>query len=246
EFIFMVEKFDKDHVIIGTQEGFYLFDGKTVAPVQTELDPYMSSLQVYHGSALHGGYFAITTLGQGVIVIDKNGKILHVLDQAVDFQDTVVHYAYQDRQGGLWLALNNDGIVRVDVPSQLTFYERSLGLEGDVRDIIRYDGALYVSTGTGLFVLESKSVLGGNGERSHFVRVPNVPQSWSLSIINDKLYVTSGAGIYVVKNKQAERLTNKFGYDIVAGKHREAFSYLGATEGLYLLNFEKNQWVTTP
>src|SRR5690606_14849122 len=33
---------------------------------------------------------------------------------------------------------------------------------------------------------------------------------------------------------------------LVAAKQRRAFYYLGATEGLSLLNFEKDQWVTQP
>src|SRR5690606_442214 len=98
-----------------------------------------------------GRLYLVTTFGGGVLLLDQAGRLVRVYrEDAGIAQDDFVLNATLDRQGGLWLALNN-GIRRVDVLTPLTQFGLVHGLQGAVYDILRHDGTLYVATSAGLF-----------------------------------------------------------------------------------------------
>ncbi len=156
----------------------------------------------------------------------------------------MVNHAFEDQQGGLWLALNGHGILRVDVPSQLSYYEHQLGLEGSVRDMIRFEGSFYVATGSGLFVLEHQPIMPNRERRTRFMRIPDVPQTWSFSVIENQLYVTSEGGIYRIQGNQVRRVSDKAGFVLVALQGTPHQRYLGTYDGLEIVNAEGPAWVS--
>ena len=156
QLIYMMAPYDEDHILIGTRHaGFFTYREGTLTPFPTQADPILRDFNLYHGCALPGGFYALATEGQGVLLIDNEGRLVQVLNEESGFPDDWINYLYADAQGGLWVALNGAGVARVDVPSRLTMYDDRLGLDGTVHVIERHQGSLYIGTSTGLFKLEA-------------------------------------------------------------------------------------------
>lgn len=149
--------------------------------------------RVYHGTALSDGTAALAMHGGRVLIIDQNGTPISILDENVGIErGTMVLSAFNDRQNGLWLALDN-GIMRVDLPSPVTVFDVGRGLGGQVASIGRYNGRLWVGTSQGLF---SMSQQGPTGPR--FEKIEGVSDRvWHLFDLGAALFIASNEGTLV-------------------------------------------------
>lgn len=151
--VFMMVPYDAKRILIGMRSGFVVYDGRTFEPLPTAFDHRLNTdLKLYHGAALPDGTFALATHGGGVLIMNRRGHIVQQLNEASSFPENWVNYVFTDRQGGLWAALNAKGVVRADVPSQLTVFDKRHGLDGFIHAYVRHEGRLLVATSTGLFV----------------------------------------------------------------------------------------------
>ncbi|QXD15865.1 histidine kinase [Rhodocaloribacter litoris] len=249
--VYAMLPYEADRILVATREaGLFLYDGQAFRPFATEADPFLEKYSVYHGAALPGGRFALATLGGGVLVIDRGGRLVSVLAPPHELPDNVVNFVYADAEGGLWAALNNSGIARVAYAGIVTQYDRRLGLAGAVYDVRRHQGRLYVATGgmPGVYALESRP-LGRRleGERSAFVPVENVPRAWSLLSLDSTLFVGSGEGIYQLRNGEGVLFSDRSPANvIVTSRLHDGVIYVGRRDRLDLLRHTDAGWVLTP
>src|SRR5690606_16067135 len=149
-------------LLVGTRsQGFFLLDDSGARPFGTEADAYLGLYRPYNAVVLEGAsrrgerLYVVTTLGGGVVLLSEGGRLVRdYREDAGIAADDLVLNARLDRQGGLWLALNN-GIRRVDVQTPLARFDLVHGLQGTVYDVIRHDGVLFVGTASGLYRLVS-------------------------------------------------------------------------------------------
>ncbi len=156
ERVYVMLPYDERRILIGTREqGLFLFDGSVFTPFSTGADAFLKENRLFlPGAVLANGTFALGTESGGVAIIDRDGALLQILNKSAGLQDETVSYLYRDREGLLWLALNN-GISKIETQSPLTFYGERAGIEGSVYDIARHSGALHVATDLGVFCLKS-------------------------------------------------------------------------------------------
>jgi serine phosphatase RsbU (regulator of sigma subunit)/ligand-binding sensor domain-containing protein len=155
------------------------------------------------GIRLRDGNIAMSTLSGGVIVIDPEGRISAVIDQAAGIADNDVKQIISDRDQNLWLALNN-GISTVEYSSPLAFYAEKSGIEGSVNSIIRYNGSLYAGTTTGLYIQKEDGL-----HRTRFSAVPEIKSSVrSLVAEGTSLIAGTEAGIYEITGSSIKKAGN--------------------------------------
>ena len=207
--VYMMAPYDEDHLLIATrQEGLYLYDGTSAVPFPTEVDALWRDYRLYFGRGLPDDHFALTFLdGGGAVIIDKQGRLVQRFDESIGLPDGWVNYIFSDVQGGLWLALNNDGIVRVDYSSPLSFYDRKLGLEGRINDIERHQNMLYVATTTGVYQFGKAKDDAG---RSAFTKVLQ-GTSRALLSTDSVLFAGTDEGLYLFGEGDPETLTDDVG-----------------------------------
>ncbi|MCP4518777.1 MAG: hypothetical protein GY824_26570, partial [Delftia sp.] len=87
--------------------------GPACSPFKPGLTELLASLQPYHATLLPAGRLAIGTLRGGVVLLDDSGRLLRILNETSGLRDENTKFTYVDRQGGLWLGLNN-GLARVE------------------------------------------------------------------------------------------------------------------------------------
>ena len=131
-------------------EGLFLADGRSVTRFPTEIDGWLRTMDVYRGTVLPDGTFALATTGAGTAIIDRQGRLIQRLDASTGVGDT--HYCvFADRQGALWVGLDG-GLAKVETPSPISIFDQASGLTGgSVSYIHRHAGTLYVATSRGVY-----------------------------------------------------------------------------------------------
>ena len=244
--IYAMMPFDGGRILIGTRrDDFFLYDGTSVTPFPTEADALLRQNELYYGTRLSGGMFALATLGGGVLLIDGGGRLVRVLDESAGVSDRYVSAVLNDAQGGLWMALSNQGIMRVDVPSELTAFDRSLGLEGAIYSIVRHQDTLYVATGAGLYYLSYQPFMGGGRSRAVFARVDGIDHyTTSLLSYEGELLAATYLGIYRVRQGRGRRLNDGRFSTLLISDQYPGFIYAGTKRGLAMLQRTPSGWTT--
>ena len=123
--IFIMVPYDSDGtILIGTRDkGFWLFDpdGESNLFRKFEVrDENLIQKSIITGGALTGnGEIAISTMLNGVLLMDKEGNLKQIINHVSGLADDDVKQLIVDRSQNLWLALNN-GISRVEISSPIS------------------------------------------------------------------------------------------------------------------------------
>jgi hypothetical protein len=86
--IYMIVPYDEKRLLIGTgSHGFYFYTGAILEPFPTEVDSYLKKNRLYHGIRLSSGDFALATLEGGLVIIDSEGRMKAIFNNAAGLQD---------------------------------------------------------------------------------------------------------------------------------------------------------------
>ncbi len=243
--IFVMAPYDEQRILVGTrEEGFLLFDGQTFTPFATEADAYLQQHRLYHGCALPGGYFALATLDDGgAVVIDREGRVARVLAAPLGLPDGWVNYVFADALGGLWLALNNKGLVRADVPSPMTRFTEATGLEGNVYAVREHNGSLYVATSTGVYRTSAgKGLHRGLNGIAGFDKVDGISSATDFLRVDGTLLAASTEGLYEIRDGHAAHVLRGRFWSLERDGRR---IYAAASEGITILENDGGAWKTS-
>ncbi|MBS0571296.1 MAG: GAF domain-containing protein [Proteobacteria bacterium] len=228
-------------LLIGTRtQGWFIFDGTRYQPWRTEGDAILKRAQLEDASWLANGTLAIATLQNGVIQLDTNGRLLRHLTKTNGLADNVVYKLFEDRQRGLWLALDT-GISRVDLGSPLSRFDDRTGLPGALLALQRHAGRLYAGTTLGLFRLDSDAEGG-----ARFDQITQVPSdSWALLDTGDALLVGTHAGVFEIRGGHVKlvRASERISETLLRSRRDPARVFIGLQDGLASMRLEGDRWV---
>ncbi len=227
-------KLDQNRILIATStQGLYVLDENNAKPFASEADETFRSGIITCGIALKDYGFAFGTARNGIIVLNKEGRILQIVNKKAGMNDDNVHQLYYDKNGVLWAALNN-GIAMMEIPAALNYFDEKAGLDGGVNAICRFQGSLYVATYQGLFVLD-------NAKRS-FQGIPGIKTAcWSLLQSGNDLFAGSSEGLYLVKGNSASKIYEDFCLSLASDPTKTGLIYIGTPNGLFQLSSLKGK-----
>ena len=247
----VVLRYDAGRLLVSTRRnGLFLYDGAALTPFRTDADAVLTTGQIYRGATLADGSFAFGTLGNGLIVLDREGRSLVRLSQPQGLPSEVVYYVYQDAENALWTGTDN-GLARVEVPSPWSYFDRADGLGGAPQDFVRHAGRLYVAQQGGVEVLHP-----ADGPRPpRFQRLPGVSsQCWSFATVTDPattrdmLVVACSDGLYEVSEESVRPIHAPAG-----GTYRSAVLlrstiapgrlWVGLFSGVGSFRWEGGRWI---
>jgi signal transduction histidine kinase len=248
--VFMMSPHRDGQILIGTrQEGLFLKKGRRIDAVDSDIGAILQERRAYHGRKITDNTYAVGTLGGGVLLITAGGEILDVLSSAHELPDNVVNYVYPDQQGGLWLALHNQGIVRVDVPTPLTVFKDDIGPEGLTYSIRRHQQTLFTATGTGVYYLDKEEILtDGSSNPPRFRKIPGIPSAWSLLSLDDVLLIGSQDGIYALdrRDENPRLISSHRTFTLRRDRANPDRIFAGTKDGLFSLTRSSGQWQVEP
>ena len=180
------------------KNGIFYFSNNHFGKWQTPHDATLESNQIYCATLLPGGNIALGTSLDGLIILDRQRRILQHLNKEFSLQNNTVLSIFADKAGNLWLGLDN-GIDFVQVNSPFTTIFPDGKREGTGYAAAIYRDKIYFGTNTGLYFTDWKKYY-PPGEQRRFQQVKNASgQVWSL---------------------------NKTGNELLAGLHEGPFSIL--------------------
>jgi len=176
ERVYVMLHYDDKHMLIGTRTmGLFLYDGNEFTPFKTEADPYIVNTSLYGGRILNSGLIALNTFNDGMVIINKEGKLIQRIDKSVGLQDNSVDYVFEDSRSNLWLALFN-GIAKFNLHSAFTYYNEKLGLPAKTVFSTGVDrGIVYAGTNNGIYMLNGQNqfqlIPGTSGQVGNFIHM---------------------------------------------------------------------------
>jgi hypothetical protein len=237
ERIYAMLPYDDKRMLIGTRtQGLFIYDGKDFTSFKTEADPYIFNTSLYGGLVLSNGYFGINTFNNGMVIIDRQGKLIQRIDKTVGLQDNSVDQLFEDSRGNLWMPLFN-GIAKFDLKSSLTYYNESFGLPAKtvfVTGVFR--DTIYVGTNNGVFML--------NKSTGRFQQVPGTSGQVAFFLKNGNDYLVCGAekGLLKLVGGKAMSVIPGINYDfhaniLLRSKIDTTLFYLSLRSGLALVRY---------
>jgi GAF domain-containing protein/signal transduction histidine kinase len=231
------------HILMAVRgTGLFTFDGERFEPFRNELQSRWADLNVYWpGAALPGGRFAINTYGQGIFVLDSQGRLLQHLDKRSGLRDDSVSALHVDRLGGLWASTAN-GVSRIDLSSPLSLLDARQGLSSSVLSLARQGKRLYVGAESGL------SVLAPGSDQLRPLPAAGLGIQAQLAAMGDVL-VGSFDGLFVVSGDEVQAIARSTRNDIAVGAIKARRNvpnqvWVGFSTGLGLIERQANgRWV---
>lgn len=223
-----------NEMLIGTDNGFFLYDGTRTVPYPTELDGLLSRYNLYKGIALNENLYAFATLSGGVFVMDDQGRHIQTLNKENGLPSDVIYNLFTDSRKGLWAAMD-DGLARVEILSPFSVFDQRNNFEGNVLDIIRHNDTLYVGSTSGLFYLDRNSAA--------FTRIPAY-SSWvrQLIEIDGSIWVAGGIGIGILSGDEITSVYPEPVYRIHPSEISENLIFFSSRTQLNTLQRKAGGW----
>ncbi len=178
-------------LITTNYSGLFIYDGEKNVPFKTDIDEFLKKNQVYNTCILKNGDIALATQRGGVAIINRNGKLVRMLNQNSRLPTNVAYDVYPDKSGGVWIA-TNEGIVFSEVNSPLTIIPAEGKLRSQINSITRFKNKIYIANDIGVMVLEK----GRSG--FELIKGSNKP-AYNLINLNGKLIAATNYGLETIQ-----------------------------------------------
>lgn len=191
--------------------------------------------QVYNGTTLRNGTIVLTTLDQGIVLMDPNGGIIKKLSKENGLPSNTIICAMEDMSGGLWLG-TQEGIARVEVHHPLTRLTDTHGLEGQVQAVSKLKNQLFIGTHLGLKVADlEKTPL-------QFNQVGPAAPIWGFLPIGEDMIVAQSESLMVLHEGRFEpEYLDSEAYCLTGSPRGGNWVFVGSENRLFVYRFENHQ-----
>jgi len=253
--------YDESKVLICTfKDGVYLYDYNTGSIkddlIPKEINEKFKALFIYAAAKITEDLFAIgTTNEEGILVIDKSGKLVSLINtENSDLEDNSIYALFCDYLNNQELWISTYGIISkayFNIP--LTKFAEKQGIDYAVNDICEFQGNIYLSSDAGIL-----KTFRDNKNFVKFKRIPGTDSPYfPLKLINSNHgeFLLAGAldGILqILPNDIISRVENNC-RDLPARKYNAKLIcqsslnhdivYIGLeVGGILVLKYDGNSW----
>ncbi|MCD2259439.1 helix-turn-helix and ligand-binding sensor domain-containing protein [Psychroserpens luteolus] len=227
---------DGQFIIQTNQKGFFVYDNDQLSKWNIPANDIISNLTVYSSVRLEDGSFAIGTISNGIINLNKEGNISYALNQNNGLSNNTVLSVFEDKNDNIWLGLDN-GINCINSSSPFRVYDDKKGQLGAVHAAKVYDDKLYLGTNQGLFVKPLNSL-------EEFKLVDGTKgQVWCLEVYDNTLFCGHDLGTFVINETGIQEISDIDGtWRIKQVPNNEDLLLKGSYAGLSVLQKVNNEW----
>jgi len=165
---------DKTIFVDGINNNLYV---KGPGDQETEFQQIAGFLSTYGYTCalrLSTGHFAFGTRKGGIIITTEDGQVLTRISMSDGLYSNEIIQLLTDATDNLW-ALHEHAASRIEVPSAFSFFNTGNGLEGNVKDVLRYKGEIFAASSSGLFRLRAQEdPLVPSKENAKFTRIQDI------------------------------------------------------------------------
>jgi signal transduction histidine kinase len=227
-------------LLVGTGDGrLQLLDAQGLKPL-AGVDPLVAKLGISGAGAVEllDGGIGLGTRAGGFVVLERDGSLRYHLDRTKGIPSDGVLALYRDREGTVWVGLQN-GIARVEVASPFSEFGRPSGMSAAVNAIVRYRGLLHAATFAGLKYLDPST------RQFRTVTGLETPAVVGLLVHGDRLLAACARdGLFEVRGDRAVALNKAaFAEALVHSRQNPARVWVGSRTGLMAIRDQGGRWV---
>lgn len=233
-------------LIVTMNNGLLEFNGESLTPLDSKATPWLRNC--LSATSLPDGNIAVSSYGEGLLILDSKGQLLQKYDQSNGLPDNLVIDVWHDGKGSLWMGLNK-GLARMNYPTDYSQYDARLGLDDPVVSMAWLGDRLFAAS-SGLVYEKVARIEDGypeyfrawnifpyNINHLHNWRPANRDQDRLLLVDNNYLYDWDGNAIANGSNLKKLEL-GAIGKRIVVSKRFPGRVYVGATGAVFAIDME--------
>lgn len=227
-------------IIISTlDKGLYIYQNNKIAPWDTDANWFIKKNSGLGGVAMKNNHLVLNSVVDGVIICDRNGKIIQHINRKKGLQNNTSLTSFIDKNENLWLGLDN-GISFVNENSPFTFFGSSYNLSTVYATIVHKE-ILYVATNQGVFYHRWSIPF----REEDFQLINGTEgQAWNLQLINDTLFCAHNRGAFILNGNLISRTLDSTGYWSFKGVPGKPDKIIASNyNGFSLLENRNGNWV---
>jgi ligand-binding sensor domain-containing protein len=233
--------YSNQRLLIVTANAMFIFDQQSLTPLKGNANGILRQQQITHAIQQPDGNLLVTTYNNGFYMINASGDVIKHICIENGLPDNTINYAYIDKRGALWLALDN-GIAYLEINTPFSFVGTDAGIQGMGYAAAVFDNKLYVGTSQGLYYTSA-----GEYTEKKFYPVKGIKgQIWNLSVMDNTLLCCQTDHTYQVTGDQAHLIAgskdNEGHWKIAPLKGKPGYAIKGTYLGFQLYTLEKGQW----
>ncbi len=223
------------------KNGIFYLTGNQGGKWHTPEDALIAEKRIYAATLLSNGNIALGTSLDGVMILDQGRRLYRHLNKKQGLQNNNILCAYCDRDGNLWLGLDN-GIDAIVLESRFStiFPDDELHATGYTAAL--FQGKLYLGVSNGAYMAPWQAYYDPMNQ-PYFRRVANSEgQVWGFTSLPDQLLMGHHEGAFEITGPEATLMSPEPGtwtYVQLSGEYLLAGSYTGLT----LYKKSKSRWV---
>ncbi|MGC6285499.1 MAG: triple tyrosine motif-containing protein [Polaribacter sp.] len=217
-------------------KGIYKIVGSRIIPSDSKLNTILSGYSVYSAKQLNNGDFAIGTITNGLLYLNKSGEIRYKINQNKGLINNTILSIFEDLDENIWLGLDK-GVGIVNMKSSFRFFNDKNGSFGTVYASQRFNGRIYLGTNQGLFFKSE-------GSNDEYQLMDNtLGQVWSLSVIDNELFCGHDKGTLLIDQRNRASIISDVLGTWMIRKIRKNTVIQGNYDGLHILTKQGNRWI---
>lgn len=230
-------KYQDEFLVQTENKGIFVFKDGELLPWSKSVNNALSKYSVYSSIRLKDGGFAIGTISNGIIILDRNGVLIHQINQNLGLSNNTVLSVFEDVDNNVWLGLDN-GINCINSKSPIKIFNDSKGQLGSVYASAIHNGYLYLGTNQGLFY----RAIDDTDKPFTFIKATQ-GQVWFLDVIDKELFCGHNSGTFIVKQDIAKKILNIQGsWSIKPIQGKPNLLLQGNYNGLNIIEKINNKW----
>lgn len=239
--IWSVMEFNNGLLVCTQNEGAFLLKAGQVQVWNTEVNDFLLKNRFFCMEESPDYYYWGSIL-DGLVVSDKEGKILRKINRKNGLNNNTVLSLFLDVEKNLWLGLDN-GIAQIYVNSPLS----ELVTEEDIGSgyaAARLGNRIYLGTNQGLFWIpdNQQNTVPATAELHAVAELAG--QVWALQVVGNELLVGHNRGTFSIWDNQVRQLSEaQGGWNFVAVPNHPELFLQGTYNGLQVFEKQNGQMV---
>ncbi len=203
---------------------------------------------VTNGFSFENGY-AFGSRSQGVVLLDKEFKLQKNINQENNnLISNQIYQAFLDKDGAFWCTTGN-GLAKVDLNSEISYWDKSVNLEGTIYHLERFKNQLYINTSLSVFTLKDSKIIKVEGAPEaqcwHLMKFKNPEKEGE-----EKLLMSTNSLWEIEGEKITAVLPNVYPTGVIFYMLQDVSNpnrvWLAMSNGVGSAIYEKGKWTAEP
>jgi serine phosphatase RsbU (regulator of sigma subunit)/ligand-binding sensor domain-containing protein len=227
-----------DIQIVAFNEGSFIYQKGKIE--KSKNSPMLADIYSY--TQAPNGDFILGLFTKGILIVDKNLNIKKYINDTRGLKNNEVRKTYIDRNGNVWLALNNGISIIYDNP--YAYFGSNIGLTMTVNTAAYFEGKIFTGSSLGVYSMDvNKTPLEELKFDKISVDTKNAFDVWQIDTVNNYLICAGASGLFTIKNNRANYISEGVSVKKFITLSKQKGTILAATgTGLSLYRLTKNGW----